>query len=72
MRSLFFFALLPLAAWSQTSPTRELTLTAGKGELLQFERDVNKVVVAEPKIADAVVVSPHEVMINARGPGRPL
>ena len=29
-----------------------------------------KVAIAEPKIADAVVISPREVMVNAKGPGR--
>jgi pilus assembly protein CpaC len=41
----------------------------GRGELLEFQRDITKVVVAEPKIADAVVVSTHEVMVNAKSPG---
>ena len=27
-------------------------------------------VISEPKVADAVVVSPREVMVNAKGPGR--
>ena len=42
----------------------------GRGELLQFGREVQKVVISEPKIADAVVVSPHEVMVNAKAAGR--
>jgi pilus assembly protein CpaC len=46
-----------------------LTLVAGRGELLQFQNDVLRVAVAEPKIADAVVVSPREIMVNAKGPG---
>jgi pilus assembly protein CpaC len=58
------------SAVGQTGPARELPLTAGKGELLQFSREVNKVVVSEPKIADAVVVSPTEVVVNAKGPGK--
>jgi pilus assembly protein CpaC len=62
------FALLPAGA--QTSPPRDMTIMTGKGELLQFDRDVLRVVVAEPKIADAVVVSPRDVMINAKGPGK--
>jgi len=28
------------------------------------------VVISEPKIADAIVISPREVMVNAKGPGR--
>ncbi|MBL8229312.1 MAG: pilus assembly protein N-terminal domain-containing protein [Bryobacterales bacterium] len=55
---------------AQTAPARDIDLLLGRGELLQFERDLNKVVVSEPKIADAVVVSPREVMINAKGVGK--
>jgi pilus assembly protein CpaC len=46
-----------------------MSLMAGKGELLQFNEDVSKVVVSEPRIADAIVVSPREVMVNAKSPG---
>jgi pilus assembly protein CpaC len=59
-----------VSAVAQNAPPRELMLTAGKGELLQFENDVQKVVVAEPKIADTIVISPHEVMITGKGPGK--
>ena len=55
-----------------TMPARsahELTLVEGRGHLLQFQRDITTLVVSEPKIADAVVVSPREVMVNAKGPG---
>ena len=64
-------ALIALAflAAGQNPPAKNMSLTAGRGELLQFTQDVQRVVVAEPKIADAVVVSPHEVMVNAKGPG---
>jgi len=58
-----------LAPAADTPVVRPLSLTVGKGELLQFEQDVSKVVVAEPRIADAVVVSPREVMVNAKGAG---
>ena len=55
---------------AQTAPPREIALVEGRGELLRFQNDVSRVVVAEPKIADAIVVSPREVMVNAKGPGR--
>ncbi len=58
-----------LALMAQTPSLHELSLMTGRGELLQFKDDVNRVVVAEPKIADAVVVSPREVMVNAKGTG---
>jgi len=51
------------------APSRNVSLIEGRGELLQFQRDITKVVVSEPKIADAVVVSTREVMVNAKSPG---
>ncbi len=55
---------------AQTAPPKDVTLTVGRGELVQFMSDISRVAVSEPKIADAVVVSPREVMINAKAPGR--
>ncbi|MCC6390424.1 MAG: pilus assembly protein N-terminal domain-containing protein [Bryobacterales bacterium] len=57
-------------ALAQTAPVREMNITVGRGELLQFEHDLSRVVIAEPKVADAVVVSPREVMVNAKGVGK--
>jgi pilus assembly protein CpaC len=51
------------------TPQHELSLVEGRGELLRFQNDVTKVAVAEPKIADAIVVSPREIMVNAKSPG---
>jgi len=73
--------LMLMAAWaagalSQTQPVqppvevRELVVVAGRGELLQFASEVQRVAIAEPKIADAVVVSPREVIVNAKSTGR--
>src|SRR6202050_4723872 len=47
-----------------------ISLTEGTGELLQFGRDIERLAISEPKIADAVVVSTHDVMVNAKGPGQ--
>jgi pilus assembly protein CpaC len=55
---------------AQTAPVREMALVIGRGELISFERDLTRVVIAEPKIADAIVVSPREVMVNAKGIGK--
>ncbi len=66
-------AAVVAACWpagAQTAPPREIALIEGRGELLRFANDITRVVVAEPKIADAIVVSPREVMVNAKGPGR--
>ncbi len=56
-------------ALAQPSQPREVKLLEGRGELLRFERDLQKVAISEPKIADAVVISPREVMVNAKSPG---
>ena len=58
-----------VAVAAQTPAARELSVVTGRGELLTFRRDVHKVVVSEPKIADAIVVSPTEVMVNGKAPG---
>ena len=75
IRPLFRLAALSVAATAlvviaQTAQPRELTLTIGRGELLQFSNDVKTVATSEPKIADVSVVSPREVMINAKGLGK--
>ncbi|MCA2967912.1 MAG: pilus assembly protein N-terminal domain-containing protein, partial [Acidobacteriaceae bacterium] len=57
-------------AWGQAGPAKEITLTVGRGELLQLEGEVKTVAASEPKIADVVVVSPREVMVNAKGIGK--
>lgn len=49
---------------------RPIALTVGTGELLQFTSDVERVAISEPKIADAVVVSARDIMVNAKGPGQ--
>src|SRR5215467_14623768 len=54
---------------AQVTKARDIKLVEGRGELLQFQKDVNRVAIAEPKIADAVIVSPREIMVNAKGPG---
>lgn len=60
------FCAAPLAA---VDPVRTVALTEGRGELLQFEREIQKVAVSEPRIADAVVISPREIMVNGKAAG---
>src|SRR5260370_31790209 len=72
MRIAKLAALLAAGCFAQTTPrpqTHDITLLEGRGELISFPQDVTKVAIPEPKIADAVVISPREVMINAKGPG---
>jgi pilus assembly protein CpaC len=49
---------------------KTMTITSGKGELLQFDKEIERVAIAEPKIADAVIVSQHDVMVNAKTSGQ--
>lgn len=75
-RSLLAVAAICLAAaaarpaFALDEAARDLTLITGRGELLQFDQDVKQVAASEPKIADVIVVSPHEVMVNAKDPGK--
>src|SRR5262245_58988102 len=46
-----------------------MTLTVGRGELLQFPDETSRVSVSDATIADAVVVSAHDVVLNGKAPG---
>jgi pilus assembly protein CpaC len=48
---------------------KEIVLKVGRGDLQQFEEAVSRVSVSDPDVADAVVVSPHDVVINGRVAG---
>jgi pilus assembly protein CpaC len=70
-RGLALLCLSAACLRAQTAPVRKsLTLTAGRGELLQFSTDVKQVAASEPKIADVIVISPREVMVNAKEAGK--
>ncbi len=62
--------ILTFLAFTTPALARPLSLVVGRGELMQYTNEVKQVAASEPKIADVVVISPHEVMINAKGPGR--
>jgi pilus assembly protein CpaC len=67
----FLPLLVSLAVAAQSSPApQELRLTVGRGELLQFAREVTKLSISEPAIADAVVISPKDIVVNAKGVGK--
>ena len=50
-------------------PSRALTITVSRGELVQFDDEATRVSVSDPATADAVVVSPHDVVLNGKVPG---
>ncbi len=71
MKNLSLLALAAVVLTAQTAPARRtLTITTGRGELVQFQADVKQVAASEPKIADVVVISPRDVMINAKEVGK--
>src|SRR5215472_440416 len=75
INTILAFALM-LLGWPQqvegpanVLATRSVTLTVGRGELVQFTDETSRVSVSDPATADAVVVSPHEVVLNGKAPG---
>jgi len=58
-------AVAPVAIRS----TPKLSLTIGKSVILQSDVDVTRVSVAQPEIADFVLLSPRQVYVTGRAPG---
>src|SRR4051812_30769899 len=58
----------PTGPATQLEP-RSMTLTVGRGQLVQFPDENSRVSVSDATIADAVVASPHEVVLNGKSPG---
>ncbi len=48
----------------------ELLLHVNRSLLLQFDEALQRVAISEPKIAEAVIVTPTQVLLNAKGIGR--
>lgn len=48
---------------------RAVTLIVGRGQLVQFTEETSRVSVSDPLVADAVVVSEHDVVLNGKAPG---
>src|ERR1019366_2533158 len=69
IRAVLLVLVFAGARGADTPVNHEISLMTGRGELLQFDRDVLRVAISEPKIADALVVSPHDVMVSAKSPG---
>lgn len=71
MRIVTILISLILTAQGPATPLAptSMTLTVGRGHLLQFPDETSRVSVSDPTIADAVVVSPHDVVLNGKSPG---
>jgi len=51
------------------SPFERILLVAGRSRVLTTSYDVTRIAVTNPAVADAVVVQPREVLIDAKAPG---
>jgi pilus assembly protein CpaC len=54
---------------SRVDRDRVLLLTAGRSMVLTTTFDITRIAITDPKIADAVVVQPREVLIDGRAAG---
>ena len=77
--TLWLLALAAAAAgaepgWAQAGApaeqTRELSVIVGKSVTIDSTPVIQRVSVATPEVADAIVVNPREVLINGRAPGK--
>ena len=78
-RASFFLAIMSLgvgqnamaqdAGPSQTTASRELAVTVGKSVLVDSPQTIERIAVSNGALAEAVAISPHEVMLNGLAPG---
>ena len=57
------------SATNQTTASRELAVTVGKSVLVDSPQTIERVAVSNGDLAEAVVISPHEIMVNGRMAG---
>jgi pilus assembly protein CpaC len=58
------------AVQSPAKPSFErVSLTAGRSTVVPTDFDVTRIAVTNPAVADAVVVSPREILVDGKGPG---
>ncbi len=54
---------------SQTTASRELSVTVGKSVLVDSPQTIERIAVSNGALAEAVAISPHEMMLNGLAPG---
>ncbi len=70
-----FILCLPALVAGQNPPlvsataSRDLSVTVGKSVLVDSAQTIERVAVANAELAEAVAVSPHEVLVNGKAPG---
>jgi pilus assembly protein CpaC len=62
-------AVAPAAQASDASGFERVLLTVGRSAVLSTPFDVTRMAITDPKIADAVVVKPRQILIDGRSPG---
>lgn len=67
---------LPGAVWlraqepaNTASGAPRVSITAGRSTVLPIEFDITRLAITNPAIADAVVVTPREILIDGKAPG---
>jgi pilus assembly protein CpaC len=69
-RAILAAAMLCLAAHAQEGgAARDLFVTVGKSLVVDSPVIIQRVAIANPELAEALAVSPREVLVNGRAPG---
>ncbi len=64
-----FGAALSMYSQGQPAGARDLTITTGKSVLVDSTEIVERVAVANGDLAEAVAITPREVLVNGKAPG---
>jgi len=57
------------AAVNETTASRELAVTVGKSVLVDSPQQIERISVANGDLAEAVAITPHEILINGKAAG---
>src|SRR5688572_10336015 len=60
---------IPATETIQMPAMPRVVLTAGRSTVLPTEFNITRIAVTNPAIADAVVVTPREILIDGKAPG---
>ena len=63
------FAQGPPGVTLETTSPQKLSLTVGKSVIIQSPESVKRVSLVAPEIADAVVLTPHQIYLTGKAPG---
>lgn len=78
LASLAMAGSMPLTAAQNTTPAQaasdtpvqgRVSLTTGRSTILTTDFDVTRIALTNPAVADAVVVSPREILVDGKSPG---